>query len=62
MWRYHIYFFLILFLFSFPKRQQNEDLARNRNDRTEGRDPGTCIGASTGRTSGGQGYNQLFFY
>ena len=37
-----LYFFLILFLFSFPKRQQNEGLARNNNGRTEGTDPGVC--------------------
>jgi hypothetical protein len=37
-------FFLILFLFSFPKRQQNEVLTRNSNGRTEGTDPGVCIG------------------
>jgi hypothetical protein len=43
MWRYH-FFFLILFLFSFPKRQQNEVLTRNSNGRTEGTDPGVCIG------------------
>ncbi len=30
-------------MFSFPKRQQNEDLTRNSNDRTEGTDPGACI-------------------
>ncbi len=61
MWRYH-FFFLILFLFSFPKRQQNEGLTRNSNGRTEGTDPGACIGAWNGRTSGDQGCNQLFFY
>ncbi len=38
------FFFLILFLFSFPKRQQNEGLSRNSNGRTEGTDPGACIG------------------
>ncbi len=60
MWRYH-FFFLILFLFSFPK-DNNEDLARNSNGRTEGTDPGSCIGTWSGRTSGDQGYSQLFFY
>jgi hypothetical protein len=38
------FFFHPLFVF-FPKRQQNEDLTRNNNDRTEGTDPGACIGA-----------------
>jgi hypothetical protein len=61
MWRYHFIFFLILFLFSFPKRQQNEVLSRNSNGRTEGTDPESCIGAWSGRTSGGQGCSQFFF-
>jgi hypothetical protein len=40
----------------------NEDLFRNSNDKTEGTDPGVCIGAYSGRTSGGQGCIQLFCY
>ena len=43
-------FFLILFFVFFTKRQQDQVLARNRHARTEGTDPGTCIGACSGRT------------
>jgi hypothetical protein len=44
------------------KRQQGEGLTRHSNVRTEGTDPGTCIGTWNGRVWWDQGYLQMFFY
>jgi len=43
-------------------KDKDEGLSRNNHGRTEGTDPGTCIDVWSGRTSGGQGCSQLFFY